>query len=117
MRINAKPGEVTVDIDDPIQAATLINAILHGGKKQKALPAPKPKVLAPADVTLTKQMLETWQWLVAHDNEGGVTSAQVAAGLKLNQSAATWRLKELVGKGVVYRLSRGYYRPGERGDG
>lgn len=126
MKITIREVSVETGDDDATVAAALVSAFRNGAathhtppakkmrkirrsKEQLALPAAPP---AP-DVSLSPQLTETWQWLVAHDSPGGCKPGQVAAGLQITAHAATWRLNRLIEKAVAWRVKPGYYRAGE----
>jgi hypothetical protein len=115
-------GEVTFETEDVTQALAMVQGLRNGitapgskkshHKKKSSQPVAPDKKLVP-DKKLSRQSLATWNWLVANDRPSGVYVDEIAAGLNISRHAATWRLTNLIDKGLVHRKRRGYYRPGE----
>lgn len=73
----------------------------------------KESLKAPESAELSPQMVKTWEWLVAHDDPNGIRVITIAEGLGITTNTVTWRCNVLIEKGLVHRLRRGRYRPGE----
>lgn len=116
MKVVVSPdGQVSFETDDVEQALAMVNSLRAGAKA-----APKKhahhhhKKKADGGTSLSPALAQTWEWLVAHDSTEGVTTAEVAEGLGLQEPAATWRLNRLLKKELAHRLKRGHYRAGLR---
>ena len=96
----------------PTTLAAMIKALRNG----KPIPKRKvkPKAIRSNDEPLSPQLVETWNWLVKHDSDQGVTPVEIAVGLKLAQATAVYRVSELVKKQLARRVRRGHYRAGDR---
>ena len=119
MKITITPnGDVTFDTDDLRQIGQALDMI-KGLRNGTHAPAPKKshkkKIAEPVvmDGTLSTQLTATWNWLVNNDNPAGMTTDQISGGLGITTHAATWRLNQLIDKGLAHRVKRGCYRPGE----
>ena len=110
----ALDGSVSIEVGDPHEAATFVRA-LRNGKAVKAKRRAKspPKELESESVPLSSVLVETWNWLVAHDDAEGIRSREVAKGLDVKGSTAVYRLNKLVEKELAYRTRPGYYRAGD----
>lgn len=77
---------------------------------------PNPKGRPPDTVVVTEALgvsqLQTWQYLTAHDREGGITAMEYATDARLSNSVANNRLHKLVKLGLARKVSRGHFRPG-----
>ena len=88
-------------------------------EQSRGLPTLEPALIerapAPAEEhrRLSPALFEAWQFLVAQDNPDGVRAEQLVEGLHLKMTAATWRLGQLVNKGLARRVKPGRYRAGE----
>jgi hypothetical protein len=113
---------VDIDSDDHQAAMAAIAAALgrtNGSPSSTIIvaPAPKPRELEAAPVEkpqpLSPELAAAWSWLVAHDNPKGSTPDEMAEGMQVPFSTATYRVNQLVRKGVARRIARGRYRAGE----
>lgn len=95
-----------------LEAGRLTGELLHekpAAKKKRGRPK-ETEVVA----ELTPVQMQTWKYLVAHDNENGVSTDDYARAAKISVSAAYARLWQLIDMHMAHRLKNGHYRPGEK---
>lgn len=106
-------GDVVVETDDPRQAAQFVREFRNGKHVTKHVAQKRnPLEIASVDEPLSPQLVETWNWLIAHDMATGVTADAVAHALKIKLATANYRVTHLVRKDLARRVSRGHYRAG-----
>lgn len=111
-------GEVSFDTDSVDQAVEMVAKLRNGHapvvrvQMDETLLPPAPKKKAPKPEPLETEnigpeLFETWEWMV-NDPSGklGVSSTDVGLGLGITPSAAYYRLRELMKKGLVQKQSR-----------
>jgi len=113
------PSGIVIETTDDVEAEWLARLMLNGTatprptspvkKSHHKKKAPEP----PESASLSPQLVQTWEWLVAHDNPNGVQVHAIATGLNITVHAATFRGNRLIEKGLAHRVRRGRYRPGE----
>lgn len=113
--------------DDAAAALAAISAAL-GRRNGSAAAVPLPQVqkstarphaieaavVVEHEEKLSPQLSQTWSWLTSHSTPEGVNAAAIAERLHIKPATATWRLNQLIGRGLAHRVRRGYYRAGER---
>lgn len=104
-------GSVTVETADPREAAIFVRE-LRNGKAVKTTRKSPPKELESESVPLSNALVETWNWLVAHDCAEGRGSDEVAEALDIKRHTAVYRLNTLVDKDLAWKPDRGHYRAG-----
>jgi hypothetical protein len=115
MKVIVHPdGEVSFETDDVGQALAMVKALRNGASPPKP-PARREQAAPEEEVPVSAVLAQTWEWLVAHDGETetGWRATDVAAALGIQKATATYRLSQLVKKGLAHRLRRAHYRAGE----
>jgi len=117
MKVIVSPnGDVIFETEDTMQALDMVNALRNGTKRAGKPRGPyKKKKSVEEIVPVSSSLVETWQWLVDNDKPTGASVQEIADGLGIKNPAVTFRLNKLVQKGLVHKVKRGYYRPGESG--
>lgn len=64
-------------------------------------------------MSLPPALQEVWGWLAANDTAEGHTAIELAPLFGATVPAMAVRVRELVKRGVIHRVSRGHYRAGE----
>jgi hypothetical protein len=112
---DTRDGDVVVDTHDAAEAAAFVRE-LHDGKgstkRRRRAPAKKALELESEDIPLSPALVETWNWLVAHDDPDGQHSSDVAAGLGINEHTSLYRLNKLIDRELAHRIRPGRYRAG-----
>lgn len=114
MRVTVTPGgDITVDADTPADAAAFVRELQTGKPARRGRPKkPKPLELESVEEPLSPPLVDTWNWLVAHDTPEGHSAAECARGLGIALNTALYRLKKLVSKDLAYQPVPGLYRAG-----
>lgn len=63
--------------------------------------------------SLSPALQEVWTWLAANDTPEGHTAIELAPLFGATVPAMAVRVRQLVKRGVIHRVSRGHYRAGE----
>lgn len=111
-----------IDIDDAGDAVAAIQAALGRNgtvqaAEQRAIEAPKKRrreSIASEKIDLSDALSHTWNWLVANDRRKGHTAIEVAEALSVKTATANYRLNALIDHGLAHRVSRGFFRAGEK---
>lgn len=106
-------GDVVVDTDDPTQALAMVAGLRNGTKPKPKQKRKKEKFVVDQEVQLSKELVDTWNWLVANDTPTGSKPEYAAGPLGCTVATAAQRMQKLVAEGLAYRVKRGYYRSGE----
>lgn len=109
----APDGQVITECDSVTETAALVSALRNGKAPRKQRAATPKLELESEDVPLSAVLVETWNWLVAHDNPEGVHPREVAAGLGIKKATANYRLIELTKKELAHKTGPGRFRAGE----
>lgn len=64
-------------------------------------------------MSLPPALQEVWTWLAANDTPEGHTAIELAPLFGTTVPAMAVRVRQLVKRGVIHRVSRGHYRAGE----
>jgi hypothetical protein len=115
MRVTvATTGEVFIETRDAAEAASFVRELRNGKTPQRRRRAalPKPKELESEDIPLSSALVDTWNWLVKHDDAEGCHSRDVAKGLGIQEHAVIYRLNKLVEKDLAHRTRPGRFRAG-----
>jgi len=113
------PSGVVIESTDDVEAEWLAKLILNGVATKPTTPTTpkkshhKKKVTPPEMQSLSSELAQAWEWLVAHDDPDGIRVTVLAEGLGITVHAATFRCNRLIDKGLAHRIRRGRYRPGE----
>lgn len=104
-------GVIVLDGDDVNEIASFVLAL----RGDSSAPAKKRKVETQSveEVPLSAALTDTWNYLVARDNVGGVATSAIAYGTNTSAATVVNRLNTLIEKGLAHRVKRGHYRPGE----
>jgi hypothetical protein len=66
--------------------------------------------------SLSPALQEVWAWLAANDTPKGHTAVELAPLFEATVPAMSVRVRQLVERGVIHRVSRGHYRAGEESE-
>jgi len=114
MKVIVSPnGEVIFETEDIAQALDMVKALRNGLAPPKKRGPYKKRVESVEIVPVSPQLVETWQWLVDNDRLGGLSIKEISDALSLKHATTTWRMNQLIQKGLVHKAKRGYYRAGE----
>lgn len=62
-------------------------------------------------VQLNESQMQTWQYLIAHDTEQGLSATDYAKDASIAHPVADNRLRKLVSLGMATKVARGRFRP------
>lgn len=112
---------VCVECDDvsPKELQELIFAIKDGPPKKRQTVCDKaeqakrgrPKITEVVE-SLNVSQLQTWQYLLAHDCDEGISATQYAKEAKIAHPVADNRLRKLLSLGMAHKIAPGRYRSG-----
>ncbi len=113
-RITVTPnGQVITECDSATETAALVRELRNGkAPRRRRAPSKQKLEIESEDIPLSPALVETWNWLVKHDNPQGCHSRDVADGLGIKEHAVIYRLTKLVEKELAHRPQPGHFRAG-----